>query len=307
MRGSPEDDWRVQVGADELANACFLSTRSVQYALDSLERKHKFLTVREGASRRKSIYRLEWMRFSSMSPNGAPTEPRETNGSGPDPDGQLLHPRGEVSAPPEPADGQLLQPRGEVSAPPEQPNLDGLGGQHFADLFPRTRTDFDFDLIDMNDQSIIQIVKADLNDFDPGIVAEAGEMLLSYVSNPDLCQVRKLGPCPPPLLSEFLAVAPWRDLRLLLYDLRGQRQQVRSYAFFATYAAQKILRIPPEVFAKARAAKARAALSSLPGKRQAKKTTGYALDSGSPNSLWFAPEQFWGLGDACLGSWMSGD
>jgi hypothetical protein len=166
-----------------------------------------------------------------------------------------------------------------------------LGGQHFADLFPRTRTDFDFDLIDMNDQSIIQIVKADLNDFDPGIVAEAGEMLLSYVSNPDLCHVRKLGPCPPPLLSEFLAVAPWRDLRLLLYDLRGQRQQVRSYAFFATYAAQKILRIPPEVFAKARAAKARAALSSLPGKRQAKKTTGYALDSGSPNSLWFAPEQ----------------
>ena len=26
-------------------------------------------------------------------------------------------------------------------------------------------------------------------------------------------------------------------------------------------------------------------------------STGYALDSGSPNSLWFAPEQFWGLGD----------
>ena len=314
MLGRAEDDWCVQVGSYDLAETCGVSRTSVKEILDGLE-KRKLLTVREGASRRKSIYRLEWMRVAYMEPEGGPKiKPQETNGtpgSGvqfPDTRGSnsdhpeasgsnflttrgsnsdhpeasgsnFLTTRGSDSDHPEASGSNFLTTRGSDSDHPEQPNLDGLGGQHLADLAPRTRTDFDFDFdLNLNDQSIDRMLKAELKDFDPCIVEEAGNMLLGYMKTPHLCSVQNVGPCPPVLLAQFLAVAPWPELRALLYDLRGERREAYSYAFFVSSAAQRIRHIDPKTLRKARVA-----LSSLPGKRHAKKSHSAETQNHDPD------------------------
>ena len=114
MLGRAEDDWCVQVGSYDLAETCGVSRTSVKEILDGLE-KRKLLTVREGASRRKSIYRLEWMRVASMEPEGGPKiKPQETNGT-PGSGVQFPDTRGSNSDHPEASGSNFLTTRGRSS------------------------------------------------------------------------------------------------------------------------------------------------------------------------------------------------